>query len=56
METELFAKMCNPNDFSSASFFSCPLLKKDSQVLIKDVCINKYRIGLINILKKMGGK
>ncbi len=53
----LFAKdIVIPNDFSSASFFIvAALLKKDSQVLIKDVCINKYRIGLINVLKKMGG-
>ena len=54
----LFAKdVVVPNDFSSASFFIvATLLKKDSEVLIKDVCINKYRIGLINILKKMGGQ
>ena len=24
--------------------------------MIKDVCVNEYRIGLINILKKMGGQ
>ena len=55
---DIFAKDIEvPNDFSSASFFIvAALLKKDSQVLIKDVCVNEYRIGLINILKKMGGQ
>ena len=55
---DIFAKDIEvPNDFSSASFFIvAALLKKGSQVLIKDVCVNEYRIGLINILKKMGGQ
>ena len=53
----IFAKdIIVPNDFSSASFFIvAALLNKNSKILIKDVCVNKYRIGLINILKKMGG-
>ena len=51
---DIFAKDIEvPNDFSSASFFIvAALLKKGSQVLIKDVCVNEYRIGLINILKR----
>ena len=55
---DIFAKDIEvPNDFSSASFFIvAALLKKGSQVLIKDVCVNEYRIGLTNILKKMGGQ
>ena len=46
-----------PADPSSACFFVVQtLLAKKSSLLIKNVCINKTRIGFIQILKKMGGK
>ena len=45
-----------PNDISSASFFIVAgLIKKNSKILLKNVCINKYRIGLIDVLRQMGG-
>ena len=46
-----------PSDPSSACFFVVQtLLAKNSSMLIKNVCINKTRIGFIKILKKMSGK
>ena len=46
-----------PADPSSACFFVVQtLLTKKSSLLIKNVCVNKTRIGFIQILKKMGGK
>ena len=46
-----------PADPSSACFFVVQtLLSKKSSLLIKNVCINKTRIGFLEILKKMGGK
>ena len=46
-----------PADPSSACFFIVQtLLAKKSSLLIKNVCVNKTRIGFIKILKKMGGK
>ena len=46
-----------PADPSSACFFVVQtLLAKKSSILIKNVCINKTRIGFIEILKKMGGR
>jgi len=45
-----------PGDFSSASFFIvAALILEGSQIVIKDVGLNETRIGLIDILKKMGG-
>ena len=46
-----------PGDFSSASFLivAC-LLCKNSKIIIKSVGINFYRVGLLEVLKKMGGK
>jgi len=46
-----------PADPSSACFFVVQtLLTKNSKLLIKNVCVNKTRIGFIKILKRMGGK
>ncbi len=46
-----------PSDPSSACFFIVQtILAKNSSLLIKNVCINKNRIGFILILRKMGAK
>ncbi len=46
-----------PSDISSASFFIVlALLTKNSEVVIKSVSLNETRTGLIDILRKMGGK
>lgn len=46
-----------PGDMSSSAFFiTLTVLSKGSKILIKNVNINPSRIGVINILKKMGGK
>jgi len=46
-----------PGDISSASFIICAsLLTEGSHVRIKNVCINKYRIGFLNAAVKMGAK
>ncbi|NOX20543.1 MAG: 3-phosphoshikimate 1-carboxyvinyltransferase [Nitrospirae bacterium] len=45
-----------PGDFSSAAFFMvAALIIKGSEVLIKNVCINPTRTGLINAISSMGG-
>ena len=45
-----------PGDISSASFFIVlTLLSKSSELVIKNVNINKSRTGIITILNKMGG-
>ncbi len=45
-----------PGDPSSAAFFVVAgLIIPNSELLIKNVCINPSRIGYIEILKKMGG-
>lgn len=45
-----------PSDFSSAAFFiAAVLLVPDSDILIKDVCINPTRTGLLHIIADMGG-
>tara|TARA_B100001057_G_scaffold492223_1_gene584140 strand:- start:879 stop:2192 length:1314 start_codon:yes stop_codon:yes gene_type:complete len=45
-----------PGDISSCAFFIVlTLLSKNSQLLIKNININPTRIGIIKILKKMGG-
>ena len=55
-------KLCSknidiPSDCSSAMFFIvAALVSKNSQITIKNVCLNKYRTGAIEILKRMGGK
>jgi 3-phosphoshikimate 1-carboxyvinyltransferase len=44
-----------PADISTASFFIIlTLLANDSQLVIKNVLLNKSRMGIIEILKKMG--
>lgn len=44
-----------PNDFSSAAFFIAgACLVPNSEVLIKNVCLNKTRTGFLEILKSMG--
>ena len=46
-----------PSDISSASFFIIlTALMENSKLIIKNVNINKSRIGVITILKKMGVK
>jgi len=46
-----------PGDISSSAFFIVlTILSKNSQIRIKNVNINKSRIGIITILKKMGVK
>ena len=46
-----------PSDASSSAFLICiAILTKGSQIRIKNVCLNPYRIGFIKILKKMGAK
>ena len=43
-----------PGDISSASFFIVlTLLSKNSELIIKNICINPSRIGILHILKKM---
>jgi len=46
-----------PSDFSTAAFFIvAALINPNSQILIKNVGINPYRIGALEILLSMGGK
>ncbi len=46
-----------PGDPSSAAFFTAlTLLKKNSKLTIKNVGLDKRRIGFYNLLKKSGGK
>ena len=46
-----------PGDFSSAAFLIvATLITKNSKLTIKDVGLNFYRIGLLEILKKMKAK
>ena len=46
-----------PGDISAASFFiALTILSKNSKLIIKNVNVNKTRIGIIEILKKMKGK
>ena len=46
-----------PGDPSSACFFIVQTLcMKNSKILLKNVCVNYYRIGFIEILNKMGAK
>ena len=45
-----------PGDISSASFLICAaLLYKESAIIIKDVCLNRYRMGFLESVIKMGG-
>jgi len=46
-----------PGDFSSAAFFLvASLLMDDSGIIMKNVGINPTRIGLMNVLKRMGAE
>ena len=46
-----------PGDPSSAAFFAAlTLLNKNSNLKIKNVCLNKTRIGFYHLLKKQGAK
>jgi len=46
-----------PADVSSAAFFIvAALLIKDSRIVLRNVGLNPTRMGLINVLKKMGAK
>ena len=46
-----------PGDVSSAAFLIvATILTKNSKITIKNVGINNYRTGLIDVLKKMNGK
>ena len=43
-----------PGDISSASFLIvAALVTKGSKIIIEDVGLNYYRIGIIEVLKKM---
>jgi len=45
-----------PSDISSSSFFIVlTVLSKNSKLLIKNVNVNNSRIGVVHILKRMGG-
>lgn len=49
-------KVYVPGDFSSASFFIVAgLIVKGSEIIIKNVGLNPGRIGLIDVIKRMGG-
>ena len=44
-----------PSDISTAAFFIVlTLLSKDSELKIKNISLNPTRIGIVNILKRMG--
>ena len=46
-----------PGDPSSAAFFTAlTLLNRNSSIKMKNVCLNKTRIGFFNLLKKQGAK
>jgi 3-phosphoshikimate 1-carboxyvinyltransferase len=46
-----------PGDISSAAFFIvAALLAKDARILIKNVGVNPTRMGLVRVLKRMGGR
>ena len=45
-----------PSDISTASFFIIlTLLLKNSELKLADVCLNETRIGILKVLKEMGG-
>ena len=49
--------ICIPGDFSSAAFLIVAgLIISKSKIVLKDVGLNYYRIGLIDVLKKMNAK
>mgnify|MGYP001223285757 FL=1 len=45
-----------PSDISSAAFFIvAALIKKDSEIIIKNVGLNSFRTGILDVLIEMGG-
>jgi 3-phosphoshikimate 1-carboxyvinyltransferase len=45
-----------PSDFSSAAFFIVgALIVPDSEIFIKNVCVNPTRTGLFDVIKNIGG-
>lgn len=45
-----------PGDFSSAAFFIAgATLLKDSEIIIRNVCLNETRTGFLDVLNRMGG-
>lgn len=45
-----------PSDFSSAAFFIAgALIVPDSEIIIRNVCVNPTRTGLLHVIKEMGG-
>lgn len=49
--------MTVPGDFSSAAFFIvAALLIPGSDILVRNVCLNPTRTGLIDVLRQMGGE
>lgn len=50
-------KVYVPGDFSSASFFiTAGLIVPDSEIIVRDVGLNPGRIGLLEVIKRMGGE
>ncbi|MGC8971815.1 MAG: 3-phosphoshikimate 1-carboxyvinyltransferase [bacterium] len=50
-------KVYVPGDFSSASFFiTAGLIVPDSEITVRDVGLNPGRIGLLDVIKRMGGE
>jgi 3-phosphoshikimate 1-carboxyvinyltransferase len=50
-------KIYVPGDFSSASFFiTAGLIVPGSEIVIRDVGLNPGRIGLLDVIKRMGGE
>jgi len=50
-------KIYVPGDFSSASFFiTAGLIVPDSEIVIRDVGLNPGRIGLLDVIRRMGGE
>lgn len=46
-----------PGDFSSAAFFIvAALLVPGSELIVRNACLNPTRTGLLNVLKRMGGR
>lgn len=55
---ELYAKeFIIPSDISSAAFFIVAgLITQDSEIILKNICINPTRDGIIHVLKAMNGQ
>lgn len=45
-----------PGDISSAAFFLCAgLMAPNSEILLKNVCVNPTRAGILRVIRDMGG-